>query len=182
MTLSRYNVLLAAAVVLALAAGPSAADQLYFSPSDTMIWDSDIFPVHVMVDDIGSLMGWDISVTLAGDPCVKIMGVIEGTLPGSNGDETFFYWLDQWDPVNIHVNGSVLGTVVDGPGILFTIYIQALHPLQPGIAWLDFSYSGLRNGVNESIAHDSVERARIEVVEPIGTEETTWGAIKDMLR
>ena len=183
MTLSRYNVLLAAAAVLALAAGPSAADQLYFSPADTAIWDSDVFPVHVMVDDIDSLMGWDISVTLTGDPCVKIMGVIEGALPGSNGDETFFYWLDQWDPVNIHVSGSVLGTVIDGPGILFTIYIQALYPpLQPGIAWLDFSYSELRNGVNENLAHDSVERARIVVVEPIAIEETTWGAIKNMHR
>ncbi len=182
MAFIRYNVLFAAAIVLAIAAGPSAADELYFSPADTMIWDTNVFPVHVMVDAVDSLMGWDISVTITGDPCVKVLGVIEGTLPGSNGDETFFYWLNQGDAESIHVNGSVLGTVVDGPGILFTIYIQALVPLQPGVAWLDFSYSELRNGVNESLPHDSVARARLEVMEAIAIEESTWGAVKAVHR
>jgi hypothetical protein len=175
----RYNFLLAAVALLAMVSGPAMADELYFSPAETYVWDFNPFPVHVMVDDIDSLMGYDISVSLSGHPCVKIMGVIEGTLPGSNGDETFFYWLNQWDPASIHVNGSVLGTVVDGPGILFTIYLQAL---QPGIAWLDFTDTELRDGVNQSITHGSDKRARIEVLEAIGTEETTWGAIKEVGR
>ncbi len=182
MRLSRYKILLAAAIIIVAGAGPATADELFFSPADTIIWNTDTFPVHVMVADIDSLMGWDISVTLTGDPCVKILGVSEGTLPGSNGDETFFYWLDQWDTGSIHVNGSVLGTVVDGPGILFTIHIKALFPLQPGEAWLDFSYSELRNGVNESLTHDSTGRARIEVMEPIAVAETSWGAIKAVYR
>ncbi len=179
MTLMRYNVLLAAVALLAMASSPAMADELYFSPADTMIWDYAPFPVHVMIDDVDSLMGWDISVSLTGNPCVKILGVIEGSLPGSNGDETFFYWLDQLNPGSIHVNGSVLGTVVDGPGILFTIYFQALLP---GVAWLDFTDSELRNGVNSSLAHVSDKRARIEVLEAIATEETTWGAIKSVCR
>jgi hypothetical protein len=175
----RYNFLLAAVALLAMVSGPAMADELYFSPAETLVWDFDPFPVHVMVDDIDSLMGWDISVSLSGHPCVKIVDVIEGTLPGSNGDTTFFKWLEPWETESIHVNGSVLGTVVDGPGVLFTIYLQAL---QPGIAWLDLTDTELRNGVNQSLAHDSDKRAMIEVLEAIGTEETTWGAIKEVGR
>ena len=182
MTLSRYNIFLAAMIILAAAAGPAMADELYFSPADTIVWNTTAFSVHVMVGEIDSLMGWDITVTLTGDPCVKILGASQGILPGSNGDETFFYLLDQWDPSSIHVNGSVLGSVVDGPGILFTIHIQATEPINPGVGWLDFSYSELRNGVNESIDHDSVKRARIEVIKPIANEESTWGAIKGLYR
>ena len=179
MTFIRYNVLLAAAIVLAISAGPAAADELYFSPDDNTIFTFDPFPVHVMVDDIDSIMGYDISVSLTGDPCVKIMGVIEGTLPGSMGDPTFFSWLNPGDTDLISVNGSVLGTVVDGPGVLFTIYLEAL---QPGTAWLDFTYSELRNGVNQNLAHDRDKRARIVVLEAIGVDESSWGAIKDMYR
>jgi hypothetical protein len=73
------------------------------------------------------------------------------------------------------VNGSVLGTVVDGPGILFTIELMALAP---GVAWIDFSDSELRNGVNMSIPHGSDGRSRIEILEAIAVEESTWGAIK----
>jgi hypothetical protein len=179
MTFRRDIVLLAAAVMLALSSGPAAADELYFSPADTMVWTTVPFPVHVFVDDIDSLMGWDISVSLTGDPSVKIMGVMEGTLPGSGGDPTFFRWLNPWDADSVSVNGSVLGTVVDGPGILFTIYVQALHP---GMAWLDFSYSELRNGVNQSLPHGSDSRSRIVVLEAIAVEESTWGAIKAVHR
>lgn len=179
MTFNRNIILLATVVVLAMVSGPAMADELYFSPDNNEIFDFEPFPVHVMVDDIESIMGYDISVSLTGDPCVKIMGVIEGTLPGSNGDPTFFRWLNPWGTDLISVNGSILGTVVDGPGVLFTIYLQAL---QPGTAWLDFTYSELRNGVNQSLVHDSDKRARIVVLEAIGVDESSWGAIKAVCR
>ncbi len=179
MTLSRYNILLAAAIVLAVAAGPAMADELYFSPADTSIFDFNTFPVHVMVDDIDSIMGYNISVSIIGDPCVKIMGIVEGTLPGSNGDTTFFRWLNPSSTDLISVNGSVLGTTVDGPGILFTIFLQAM---QPGTAWLDFTYSDLRNGRNVSLAHESDKRARIIVDQAIAVDGSSWGAIKNMHR
>ncbi len=178
MTLSGYNIILAAVIILA-AAGPATADELYFSPADTSIFDFNIFSVHVMVDNIDSIMGYNISVSITGDPCVKIMGIVEGTLPGSNGDTTFFRWLNPSSADLISVNGSVLGTTVDGPGILFTIFLQAL---QPGTAWLDFTYSDLRNGVNVSLAHDSDKRARIMVHEAIAVDESSWGAIKSIYR
>jgi len=179
MTFIRYKVLLAAAIVLAASGGPVAADELCFSPDDSAIFSFDPFPVHVTVDGIDSLMGWDISVSLTGDPCVKIMGIIEGTLPGSNGDPTFFRWLNPSDTVSVSVNGSVLGTVVDGPGTLFTIYLEAI---QPGTAWLDFTYSELRDGLNRSITHDTDCRARIVVLEAIAVDESSWGAIKAVRR
>jgi hypothetical protein len=175
MTFTRYKVLFAAAIVLTASGGPVTADELCFSPDDSAIFSFDPFPVHVTVDDIDSLMGWDIAVFLTGDPCVKIMGIIEGTLPGSNGDPTFFRWLTPWDPDSISVNGSVLGTVVDGPGVLFTIYLKAL---QPGTAWLEFTYSELRDGVNRSIVHDADCRARIVVLDAIAIDESSWGTIK----
>ncbi len=176
MTLVRYCILLAA-IVSAAAAGAARADQLCFSPADTSIMNFDSFPVHVTVDAIDSIMGYDISVSITGDPCVKILGVIEGPLPGSGGDPTFFRWLDPLDTETISVNGSILGTVVDGPGILFTIYLQAL---QPGTAHLDFAYSELRDGVNRSIPHGNSCGAVIVIDEAIAVEEATWGAIKSV--
>jgi len=179
MAFIRHLVLLAATITVLLAAGPAAADELYFSPADNSIFSFDPFPVQVMVDDIDSIMGYNISVSITGDPCVKIMGIIEGSLPGSNGDPTFFRWLNPWDADSIAVNGSILGTTVDGPGVLFTIFLQALSP---GIAWLDFTYSELRNGVNESIDHESDKRARIIVHEAIAVDDSSWGAIKSIYR
>lgn len=178
MTLIKYLVLLAAAFAPLMSAGPAAADELYFSPADTMILNFDPFPVHVMVDDIDSIMGYNISVSITGDPCVKVMGIIEGTLPGSQGDPTFFRWLNPWDADLISVNGSILGTTVDGPGILFTIYLQAL---QPGTAYLGISYSDLRDGLNSPIEHGS-SGARIVVDEAIAVDESSWGAVKSLYR
>jgi len=179
MTFIKHLVLILAALALLVSSGPAAADELYFSPADTMILSFDPFPVHVMVDDIESIMGYNISVSITGDPCVMVTGVIEGTLPGSGGGPTFFRWLNPGDAGSIAVNGSVLGTTVDGPGILFTIFFKALAP---GVAWLDFTSSDLRNGVNESLSHGSDGRARIMVDNVISTEETTWGAIKAICR
>jgi len=179
MTFIKHMILFIATLALLMSAGPAAADELYFSPADTMILTFDPFPVHVMVDDIDGIMGYNISVTLTGDPCVMVTDVIEGTLPGSQGDPTFFRWLDPGAAGSISVNGSVLGTTVDGPGILFTIFFKALGP---GVAWLDFASSDLRNGVNESLSHGSDGRARIIVDNAIATEETTWGAIKAICR
>jgi hypothetical protein len=179
MTFTKQIILAVATLALLVPAGPAVADEIYFSPADTMILTFDPFPVHVMVDDIGSIMGYNISMTLSGDPCVQIVNVIEGPLPSSQGDPTFFRWLDPGDPVSITVNGSVLGTTVDGPGILFTIYLQAL---MPGVAWLDLASSDLRNGVNESLPHGSDGRARIVVDEVIGVDGSSWGAVKSLYR
>ncbi len=177
MRLNRYYILLAAAIILTAGAGPATADEIFFSPADTTVFTSDLFAVQVMVDDVDSLMGYNISVSITGDPCVKIMGIVEGTLPGSNGDNTFFRYLTPWSADSISVNGSVLGTTVDGPGSLFTIMFQALVP---GIAWLDFSYSDLRDGTNAAISHDLGAQARIMVTEPVGVSESSWGEIKSI--
>lgn len=182
MRLSRYNILLAAAIILAAGAGPASADEIFFSPADTIVFLDDppeLFDIHVMIDDIDSLMGYNISVSITGDPCVKIMGIIEGILPGSNGDETFFRYLTPWSADSISVNGSVLGSTVDGPGILFSIRFKALVP---GTAWLDITYSDLRDGTNAPISHDLGEQARIIVAEPVGVAESSWGAIKKIHR
>jgi hypothetical protein len=179
MRLRRYRILLAALVILPAGAIPASADEILFSPPDTTVFKNDIFPVQVMIDDVDSLMGYNISVSITGDPCLKIMGLIEGLLPGSNGDETFFRWLNPWSADSISVNGSILGATVDGPGILFTIMFKAL---EPGTAWLDFSYSDLRDGTNAKIIHDPGVQARIVVAEPVALEESSWGAIKAIYR
>ena len=174
----RHVILLVLITTLAV---PAVADELCFSPVYTAVWTDDPFPVHIVVDSgIDSLMGYNISVLINGDPCVKVLGVIEGTLPGSNGDPTFFRWLNPWEADSISVNGSVLGTVVDGPGTLFTIYFQALP--YPGVATLDFNGTILRDGVNANIPHTHCGGAEIEVLEAIGTEQRTWGAVKALYR
>ncbi len=179
MILNRRRIFLAAMAILVAGAGPAPADEILFSPPDTTVFEDYIFPVHIMVDDVDSLMGYNISVSISGDPCVKIMGLIEGFLPGSNGDETFFRWLNPWGTDSISVNGSILGATVDGPGILFTIMFKALDP---GTAWLDFSYSDLRDGTNRKILHDLGEQALIVVAEPVAVSESSWSAIKEMYR
>jgi hypothetical protein len=177
MTLRLHFALLAA--LMLTAAVPAGADELYFSPSDTLICSFDIFPVHVRVDAMDSIMGYNISVVISGDPCVQIAGVSEGSLPGSNGDTTFFRWLTPWSADSISVNGSVLGKTVDGPGILFTILMKGT---QPGTAWLDIVYSDLRNGVNQSLPHDNSNRARIVVDEAVAVRQSSWGAVKSVFR
>lgn len=182
MILNRYSILLAAVIILAAAAGPAMADELYFSPADTIVFldePLEFFDIHIMIDDVDSLMGYNISVSMTGDTCIKIMGIVEGILPGSNGDETFFRYLTPWSADSISVNGSVLGSTVDGPGILFSIRFKALVP---GTAWLDITYSDLRDGTNAPISHDLGERARIIVAEPVGVAESSWGAIKKIYR
>jgi hypothetical protein len=175
----KHLFLVLTALTLLAPTGQAEADELYFSPADTMILDFNIFSVHVMVDEIDDIMGYNISVSLTGDPCVMVEDVIEGSLPGSGGAPTFFRWLDPGETGSISVNGSVLGTTVDGPGILFTIIFKALVP---GVTWLDLTYSDLRNGVNESISHGSDGRARIVVDEAIAVEGSSWGAIKSICR
>jgi hypothetical protein len=168
-----------AASVVMMHPAPAAAAELSFSPADTLITTFNIFPVRVEVDAIEEIMGYNISVTITGDPCLQIAGIVEGDLPGSGGDPTFFRWLTPGDSDSIAVNGSVLGTTVDGPGVLFTIYFKALAP---GTAWLDFSYSDLRNGINESIVHAQAEPARIIVDRAIAVEEISWGGLKSLPR
>jgi len=178
MRLSRYNILLAAAIILLAGTGPASADEIFFSPADTIVFlenPPELFDIHVMVDDVDSLMGYNLSVSMSGDTCVKIMGIVEGILLGSNGDNTFFRYLTPWSTDLISVNGSVLGSTVDGPGILFTIRFKALVP---GTALLDITYSDLRDGTNAPISHDLGEQARIIVAEPVGVAESSWGAIK----
>ncbi|MDD3642815.1 MAG: hypothetical protein PHQ19_05060 [Candidatus Krumholzibacteria bacterium] len=170
---------LSAASLLLTAAAPAGASELRFSPADTMITSFDVFPVHVAVDAIAGIMGYNITATITGDPCVQVQDVVEGGLPGSDGDPTFFRWLNPGDAGAVTVNGSVLGTTVDGPGILFTIYLKALCP---GTAWVDFGYSDLRNGVNVSIPHECAGPARIVIDEVIPVDESSWGAVKSLFR
>ena len=75
MTFIKHLILFIATLALLMSAGPAAADELYFSPADNSIFSFDPFPVHVMVDDIGSIMGYNISVSLTGDPCVMVVSV-----------------------------------------------------------------------------------------------------------
>lgn len=175
MAFLKHIVLLCAVSALAMHATPAAADGLSFSPADTLITTFEVFPVRVMVGAVDSIMGYNISVSITGDPCLQIAGVVEGNLPGSGGAPTFFRWLNPGDADSISVNGSVLGATVDGPGVLFTIYFKALSP---GTAWLDFAYSDLRNGLNESLPHDRIGPARIVVDRAIAVEESSWGAVK----
>jgi len=116
-------------LLLLTAASAAANPELQITPNDTTVVDGTTFQVRIVANSsITSLMGYD--VTIAFDTSlVELVGVDEGSLPGSGGATTFFHWFDAGVASDtVHVNGAVLGTTVDGPGVLFFITFKALFP------------------------------------------------------
>ena len=123
-------------------------------------------------------MGYD--VTIAFDTSlVELVGVDEGSLPASGGATTFFHWFDAGVASDtVHVNGAVLGTTVDGPGVLFFITFKALFP---GITPVTFVSTEIRDNFNVDIPHDTIDGS-ITVEKSIPVRSATWGSIKTRYR
>lgn len=156
--------------------GPARAQAgLLVTPVNATVVAGDEFEVRIEVDaDFISLMGYD--VILAFDSSlVTVLSVDEGPLPPTGPDGSFFYWFDPGVPDStVHVNGAVLGTTVDGPGILFTVTFEAL---EVGTSPLNIIYHDIRDDTNAAIPHD-VANTTVIIERPIPVEPSTWGRVK----
>ena len=152
-----------------------AQAELFVSPADTTALAGDEFEVRIEIDaDFLSLMGYDIVVAFDSS-LVRVVSVIEGALPPTGPSGSFFYWFDPGVPNTIvHVNGAVLGTPVDGPGVLFRIRFEALVV---GVTPMVIAFSDIRDDTNAAIPHNALNTT-VVIDAPIPVEASTWGRVK----
>lgn len=167
-------------ILVLVAAGPVTAEpELYVSPRDAFVLVDDEFQLSVVANsDVVGLMGYN--VVIGFDPAIlELLSVDEGTLPGSGGAETFFFWFGAGAPADTaHVNGAVLGTTVDGSGVLFTLTFKAKTV---GLTQIEFVYSEIRDGTNADIAHTTTY-GEVQVDESIPVKTVTWGEVKRLYK
>ena len=116
------------ALLLLLSTVPLWADPgVMVVPPSTVVDPDSMFQIEIAVDYlIVSLMGYDLSLEFDSS-IVELISVDEGSLPQSGPSGSFFHWFGAGLPSDeVWVNGAVLGTTVDGPGVLFTITFKAL--------------------------------------------------------
>jgi hypothetical protein len=167
-------------VLLWVITGTAAAQPvLSVAPVDTTVVVDTEFQIRIEVDAaLAGLMGYDVTVAFD-TSIVELIGVDEGSLPGSGGAETFFHWFGAGAPKDtVVVNGAVLGTTVDGPGVLFTITLKGLRE---GITPVSIVASHMRDNFNVVIPH-ATAGGIVRVEKPIAVRVTTWGEIKAIYR
>jgi hypothetical protein len=158
---------------------PLFADTLSVCPDSTWQPEGAVFEIGICVPaGITSLMGYNVAVTFDSS-VIRIMSVDEGPLPQAASDMRFFWWYNAGvTSDSVHVNGAVLGTTMDGPGVLFKLTFKALRHGVVKTTHICITYSELRDGVNESIGHE--RKCGFVAVEPtVPVERATWGAAKD---
>ena len=174
----RYCIV-AACLLLMVAGSAAAGPGLQVAPDDTTVVAGTTFQIRIVVDSsIASLMGYDVTVVFDSS-VVELVGVDEGSLAGSGGAQTFFHWFGAGVASDtVHVNGAVLGTTVDGPGVLFLITFKGRRQATTPVSFVS---SELRDNFNILISHDTTDGI-VVVEEPIPVRPATWGAIKILYR
>jgi hypothetical protein len=151
---------------------------IYLTPSETEVPEGTDFAIDVAVNEsVTDLTGYDLELTL--DPTfVHFMGASEGPLPPSGGDDTYFFSTIENDSTLV-IHGAVLGSWVDGPGILAHIELSAHYQGQTDLV---FSFVELRDLENNVLPVND-EGAVITVI-PGGSpvEATSWATIKSLFR
>lgn len=155
--------------------------QLCVLPESTTVAERTVFTVEIYASgEFTELLGYNIAVTF--DPTVvAIQSVDEGSLPLTSGFLTFFRWLNPSATDSVHVNGAILGNTVPGPGVLFTLTFQAADVAEDKNTTVQIVFSDIRNGVNEKITH-TTKIGHVMILASVGTQSTTWGAIKETYR
>jgi hypothetical protein len=151
---------------------------IYLTPPMTVVTEGTYFTVDVAINEsLVSLTGYNLRIVLDSS-VVQFVGATEGPLPPSGGDETAFYWMLQ-DPDTIIINGAVLGSWVDGPGVLAHVELFALSVGATPMEFLSVELRDLDNNPIPAFRQDA-----LIIVEEGGsaTEETSWAAIKALYR
>ena len=149
---------------------------LVVDPESGIVQLDDEFDVDVLVDaGFVDLMGYDISIVF-NSSIIELLDVVEGALPQSAAAPTFFWWTMGASTDSVSVNGAVLGTTVDGPGVLYTLKFKAIAV---GTTPVAIVYSDLRTGTNAGITHIK-QSATVIVDDTIPVQQTTWGRLKHL--
>jgi hypothetical protein len=151
---------------------------IYLTPSETEVPEGTDFTIDVAVNEsVTDLTGYDLELTL--DPAVvHFLGASEGPLPPSGGDDTYFFSTIEGASTMV-IHGAILGSWVDGPGILAHIELSAQYQGETDLA---FSLVELRD-IENNVLPVIDEGATITVI-PGGSpaEATTWTAVKSLFR
>ena len=151
---------------------------IYLTPETTEVVEGTTFTIDVAVNgSITDLTGYDLEITLDSS-IVQYVGAAEGPLPSSGGAATAFYWMLQDDDTLI-INGAVLGSWVNGPGVLAHI---TLFALSPGTTDMNFLSVDLRDIDNNPLP--ALDEGAVIIVEEGGSpvEDTSWSVVKSLYR
>ena len=151
---------------------------IYLTPPLTQVVEGTTFTIDVAVNEsITDLTGYNLRIVLDSS-IVQYVGAAEGPLPASGGAETAFYWILQDDDTMI-INGAVLGSWVNGPGVLAHITLFALYP---GTTDMEFLSVQLRDIDNNPLT--ALDEGAAIIVEPGGSpvDHTSWSVLKSLYR
>jgi len=151
---------------------------IYLTPQTTQVTEGATFLIDVAINEaITDLTGYDLEITLDSS-IVQYVGAVEGPLPSSGGDDTYFFWTLEDDDTLI-INGAVLGSWVNGPGVLAHITLFALYP---GTTDMDFLSVELRDIDNNPLP--ALDEGAVIIVEEGGSpvEDTSWSVVKSLYR
>jgi hypothetical protein len=139
---------------------------------------SAVCSVDVLIDDgVVGLTGYDVEILYDGT-LLDVTDVVEGALPPTGGT-TFFFWTEEGPPQKIIIHGAILGTSVDGPGVLATIEFIGLTD---GTSPVTFSFVELRDILNDPIPVTAIDGEIVLYYEASPVEDGSWSAIKALYR
>jgi hypothetical protein len=168
------------ALAIAITATGVRADRvLSIEPDSLLVHPTDLFTLDLTVNaEIDSLMGYNVTIRFDAT-YLQVVDVTEGALPPSSGFDAFFRWLNEECACDsIHVNGSILGNTVSGPGVISRIEFRAI---KAGVTYVEIARSDIRNGENGRLTHGRAG-AKVTIEAPIGTADCSWGQIKHRYR
>ena len=151
---------------------------IYLTPQTTEVDEGTTFPIDVAVNEsITDLTGYNLRITLDSS-IVMYVEAAEGPLPSSGGAATAFYWMLE-DDDTIIINGAVLGSWVNGPGVLAHI---TLFALSPGTTDMGFLSVELRDIDNNPLP--ALDEGAVIIVEEGGSpvDDTSWSVVKSLYR
>jgi len=151
---------------------------IYLTPQLTQVVEGTTFTIDVAVNEsITDLTGYNLRITLDSS-IVQYVGAAEGPLPPSGGDDTLFDWMLE-DDDTLLISGAVLGSWVNGPGVLAHI---TLFALSPGTTDMDFLSVELRDIDNNPLP--ALDEGAVIIVEEGGSpvDDTSWSVVKSLYR
>ena len=150
---------------------------IYLTPSLISVTQGQFFSIDVAINEtLTDLTGYNLRVVLDSS-IVQFVDAVEGALPPTGGD-TYFFWTLQDDATMI-INGAVLGSWVDGPGVLATVNLFALVPGTTDMELLSVELRDIENN-----ALQAFDEGAVIVVEPGGSpvETGSWSRVKALFR
>ncbi len=151
---------------------------IYMTPQLTEVVEGTTFTIDVAVNEsVTDLTGYNLRITLDSS-IVQYVGAVEGPLPSSGGDDTLFDWMLE-DDDTLLISGAVLGSWVNGPGVLAHITLSALHP---GTTDMNFLSVELRDIDNNPLP--VLDEGAVIIVEEGGSpvDDTSWSVVKSLYR